>query len=419
MSNEQINPFHGDRKDENPENFLRSFHRCMGVASDDARKQQFRNFLEADSAADEWFDGLDAAEKKDWNAIEAAFRKRWPRKKTAKKTVEEYEQEITSLPLKMEDLGRKETIAGKEVHAHIAWADSMEAIVIGAKLEATSTYIGHVRRDLPKLLREKAGTGHTNWTAFLQAVRDIDLDHIREGVDMWNKEEDAKRKEQDERKKELESQDALRRRIQQLEKLTASPTAPIRQQMTNFSIGDPPPTIQQTIPTPANPFASSTGGQGNLFYTTPAKPFQQNSNPRPPATQADRAALLICLQKYPHHPDTEAGRQAHRAQQADWARTHRLSATVTESTPYPLHPGTLPVGSGECFTCGFTGHLGRRDGSTCGGNRALHLHEQAWRAICSRILKQTRNVTNIQLVAVDDYGTTWQDMQGNGEGPSN
>ena len=375
--------------------------------------------MEADSAADEWFDGLDEAGKKDWSAIEASFRKRWPRKKTVKKTVEEYEQEITNSPLKMEDLGRKETVAGKEVHAHIAWADNMEAVVIGAKLESTNTYVGHVRRELPKLLREKVGTGHVNWTTFLQAVRDVDLDHIREGVDIWKKEEDVKRKEQEERKKDQENNDALRRRIQQLEKLTASPTAPLRQQMTTFGIGDPPPTVQQTSSSPANPFTGSGGGQGNLFYPISNKPPQQSGNPRPPATQADRAALLVCLQKYPHHPDTESGRQAHRAQQADWARTHGVNAMVTESTPYPLRPGTLPVGSGECFTCGFTGHLGRRDGSTCGGNRALHLHEQAWRAICSRILRQTRNAANIQLVEVDDYGTTWQDMQGNGEGPSN
>ena len=171
----------------------------------------------------------------------------------------------------------------------------MESTVMGAKLEATNTYIGHVRRNLPKLLREKVGTGHTNWTEFLQAVRDIDLDHIREGVDIWKKEEDAKRKEQEERKKEVENHDVLRRCIQQLEKLTSSPTAPIRQQMTTFSIGDLSPTVQQTAPSPANPFKGSMGGQGNLFYATPSKPQQQNSNPRPPATQVDRAALLVCL----------------------------------------------------------------------------------------------------------------------------
>jgi hypothetical protein len=158
MSSEQINPFHGDKKDENPENFMRSFHRRMGTANDDVKKQQFRNFLEVDSAADEWFDTIDQNGKKDWTSIKASFRKRWPRKKTVKKMVEEYEQEITSLRLNMEDLGKKAMVAGKEVYAHITWADNMEAVVIGAKLETTMTFIGHVRRELPKLLREKVGT---------------------------------------------------------------------------------------------------------------------------------------------------------------------------------------------------------------------------------------------------------------------
>jgi hypothetical protein len=402
MASEHVAPFYGDKKEENPEDFLRSFFRRMGGATDEVKKQQFPNFLQADSAADEWFEELPQADKKDWTAIHAAFRLRWPRKKAAKKTTEEYETEITSIRLKMEDLDKKETIAGREVYAHIAWADDMAAAVKGAKLETTTTYIGHVRKDLPKILREKVGTGHADWGAFLQAVRDVDADHIRDGVDTW--------------KKEQEVQEALRKRIQQLEKLTASPTAPLRQQMTTFGIGNSPRTPQQTsTPTPTNPFASSAGGHGNLFQPTQPK----STNTRPPSTLADRTALLACIQKYPHHPDTEAGRQAHRAQQADWARTHGLNALVTEATPYPLRPGTMPVGSGECFTCGFSGHMGRRDGSTCGGNRALHTHEQNWRAICARILRQTRAIANVQLVEVDDYGTTWQEVQGNEEGPSN
>ena len=144
------------------------------------QKQQFPYFLQADSVADEWFDELTPADKKDWEAIEAAFNKRWPRKKAVKKTKEEYEEEITGTQLQMEDLGKKEKTAGRETYSHIAWADKMETIVRGAKIESTTTYIGHVRKDLPKLIREKIGTGHTDWTAFLQAVRDVDLDHIRE-----------------------------------------------------------------------------------------------------------------------------------------------------------------------------------------------------------------------------------------------
>lgn len=404
-SNEHVASFHGDKEDENPEDFLRSFFRRMGTASGETRKEQFPNFLQADSVADEWFEELKESEKKDWTAIQDAFRKRWPRKKAVKKTAEEYEEEIMSVRLKMEDLGKKEKLAGREVYSHIAWTDKMATIVRGAKLETTTTYIGHVRRELPKLLREKIGTGHTDWLAFLQAIRDVDVDHIRDGVDIW--------------KKEQEEQETIKKRIQYLEK-SNSPTAPLRHQMTSFNIGNTPPSSaqqpRQTPAVPANPFTSTTGGRGNLFQV---KPTAQSSTPRPPPTQADRAALLVCLQKYPHHPDTEPGRQAHQAQQADWVKTHGLQAFVTESTPYPLRPGTQPVGSGECFTCGLLGHMGRRDGSTCGGNRALHTHEQTWRSICSRILRQTRTPASVQLVTVDDYGTTWQEVQGNEDGPSN
>jgi hypothetical protein len=150
-----------------------------------------------------------------------------------------------------------------------------------------------------------------------------------------------------------------------------------------------------------------------LFHTP------QNSNPRPPPMPADRSALLIALQKYPQQPDTEQGRHTHQAQQAEWVKTHGLTGLVTDSTPYPLRPGTLPVGSGECFTCGFAGHMGRRDGSTCDGNRPLNPREQTWRAICSRILRQTHATPSIQLVEVDDYGTTYQDVQGKEGGSSN
>src|SRR5271155_5126319 len=159
MATEQVKPFHGDKEDENPEDFLRSFFRRMGTANDDVKKRQFKNDLQADSAADEWFEGLQPVERKDWDSIEDAFNRRWPRKKAAKKTTEEYEDEIIGLRLNTEDLGKKEKTAGREVYSHIAWADKMTTTVKGANIEATTTYIGHVRKELPKLLREKLGAG--------------------------------------------------------------------------------------------------------------------------------------------------------------------------------------------------------------------------------------------------------------------
>lgn len=176
------------------------------------------------------------------------------------------------------------------------------------------------------------------------------------------------------------------------------------------------PTPQQASPAPANLFTATGGGRGNLFTQTQIT--TTNYTPRPPPTQADRAALQVQLTKYPQHPDTEAGRKAHQAQQVDWMKTYGPGTRITESTPYPLRPGTAPVNTGECFTCSITGHLGRQDGTTCDGRRALHPNEQTWRSICSRILKEPRGTVNIHLVTVDDYGTVWQETQGNEEGPS-
>ena len=282
MPNEHIDPFHGDKEDENPEDFLRSFFRRMGLASEDTMTRQFCYFLQADSVADEWFDALPQVDKKIWDMIETAFNTRWPRKKAVKKTTEEYEEEITGLRLKTEDLGKKEMTAGREVYSHTAWADKMATIVKGAKIETTTTYIGHVRKELPKILREKIGAGHVDWTTFLQAVQDVDVDYIKNGVSLW--------------KKKQEEQEAIKKRIQQLERLTASPTAPLRHQMSSFSIGNTPPTPpQQSRQTSANPFTSTTGGRGNLFQASQTGTATQGSMTRPPATQADRAALLVCL----------------------------------------------------------------------------------------------------------------------------
>ncbi|PPQ82957.1 hypothetical protein CVT26_005394, partial [Gymnopilus dilepis] len=254
-----------------------------------------------------------------------------------------------------------------------------------------------VRKDLPKLLREKIGIGHASWTAFLQAIRDIDTEYIREGVDTWKKEQ----AEQDAMKSQLQS-------IQQL--LKGSSLTQLQQQLASLNLGNPAQT-NSPIRQPNLPQAPSS---------TSAPPVNQAAK-RPPPTPADRTAIRAQLQKYPQHPDTDAGRLAHAAQQADWFKTFGVATRVTESTPFPLRPGTSPVNSGECFTCGFTGHLGRKDGSTCGGRRALHANEQAWRAICSRILRGERaavTAASVQLVVVDDYGNQWQDVQGNEEGPS-
>ncbi|KAF8816796.1 hypothetical protein BYT27DRAFT_7220484 [Phlegmacium glaucopus] len=381
MSSEIVTPFHGDKEDKNPEDFLRAFFRRMGNNGDEVKKSQFPNYLQADGVADDWFLDLNDNEKKTWAEIETAFRKRWPRKKQVKKTVEEYEEEILNQKLMTEELAKKEKVAGRELYSHVVWADKMAKAVKGAKLDKTTTYIRQVRRELPSIFME-----------------------------IWNKNQAEQR--------------AIKRRIQILETVSKSPTAPIRQQLSAVAISK-----RQTSSNTANinnPFEGNSGGQGNLRFTTNPNGQRQtrattaNFGPRSPPTAEQKAELHMLLSTIPHHPDTQAGRQAHQAQQAEWMRTYGPGTKVTEKTPYPLRPGTAPVNSGECFTCGQVGHLGSRSGENCQalGHRMLHPNEQQWRVICARILKEPRNATNIHFLAVDDYGTNWQDIQGNEEGLS-
>ena len=402
-----IEPFWGDRDDENPQDFLRSFNRAMGDKPDVHKMKQFINYLHADSVADDWYGSLDAAILADWALIEAEFHTRWPKTAVVKKTSTEYEEELLGLRLKEEELGKKETIAGREAYTHLVWADKMQKLVKGAGVETGTIYIGQVRKMLPSTIKDKVGDKHANWTAFLKAVRDVDIEYIKDEAEELKKKRDAQR--------------AIEARLRQLEAVPASPTAGIRRQMTQASIttgsrGD-------SNGGGGNPFEGGTGGRGNLFAQA-GRPYTAPT--RQPATPAEQAALRVRIAGMPQHPDTQAGKLAHQGQQQMWAREHGAGTRVSELTPYPLRPGTAPVNSGECYKCGHTGHIGGH----CPVPQAQQLHpnESRWRAICAYILREPRAPVGVRIVAIDDYGnfatvdssvgTVDSEEQGKGEGPS-
>ena len=138
-------------------------------------------------------------------------------------------------------------------------------------------------------------------------------------------------------------QEVLDQRLWTLEMLSRSPTAPLRQQLSTIAI-----TSQHSVPNlPVNgdPFANNGGGRGNLPFTTnPAIPRQGRPpfTPRPPPTPEQKAEIRLLLNKLPHHPDTQAGRQAYQAQQAEWVKTHGYGTKVTERKPRTLYDQEQP-----------------------------------------------------------------------------
>ncbi|KAF8975407.1 hypothetical protein BDQ17DRAFT_1441526 [Cyathus striatus] len=120
-------------------------------------------------------------------------------------------------------------------------------------------------------------------------------------------------------------------------------------------------------------------------------------------TEHELSILRANLTALPHHPDTPAGHAAHQAQQQEFARQHGTSTFIKFDTPYPLHPGTAGINTGECYKCGTTGHRSLE----CMSATSLHIYEQKWRRYAGFHLQQARS-TPVNIVAVDDYGTVWQ-----------
>lgn len=86
----------------------------------------------------------------------------------------------------------------------------------------------------------------------------------------------------------------------------------------------------------------------------------------------------------PQHPDSEVGRQAYAQQVQDWSTQHGAEAMPNMARPYPLKPGTSPLGSRECFNCGLA-TMPSHQAHKC-QNTPVPIQEGRWREMVSRLV---------------------------------
>ena len=404
MQLENIPEFAGTQHDKSqPSDFLKSIKRSFLVsgATTDAQKiSLFELYLKSDSPAEEWFASANTT-KRTWAELEQGFKTRFPNTTKATKTAPELERELGAMRITTEELGKTEKYRGEDVYTHMVFAEKILDLAKRAKIETTTSGLWSVRDELPEVLREKIPEGQASWTVFAQAIKDVDMGHIREGV---------------RKHREKAASDAqLKADINLLKQRTASalgnvnsPTKAIRTQLASTAIAHQPST-QPT--TQSNLFGSTGGSGGNLFNVKPA---------RPPATEEEKKTLKSSLSLYPIQPETTEGEAAYLDQLRAWRRTNGDSH-VTKFTGFPLRPGGAPPGSGECYNCGQTGH--KRMDCQATGNKKIPQFEATFRAICGSILGQPgRRIAQINYVAGEDE-FAWlkgesTGQQGNGEGPS-
>ncbi len=129
----------------------------------------------------------------------------------------------------------------------------------------------------------------------------------------------------------------------------------------------------------------------------PANPANPPSGPRPsgPATGANAATINIPSGPFPDDP---AGQAQYRNAVTLFYQKFGQGATSGMARPFPLSPGTLPVGSFECWSCGKSGHMRQN----CTGPFVPE-NEQRFRGIASQ---PSRKNTSSQPVRMVSNGST-------------
>ncbi|THU78995.1 hypothetical protein K435DRAFT_811079 [Dendrothele bispora CBS 962.96] len=343
-----IEPFVGDGSNprENPHNFLRKWQLSLTKLKKDAEDKEkvssFQLYCSVGSAADEWFDELTLEQKSSMASFIAAFEKRWPKVKAAKKTRAEYEVELLGHKLAEEDVGKKVELYGQEVFTHMAWAEKIRELVQGAGVDITtsSIYLGQVRQNIPDALQDELKGEYANWEGYLTAVKGLSADTVTR---ISRRLQEARTEKQSIANQLAELQ---RMRIPQL---PASPTAPLRRAMANTSISD--------IRPPRFPSGQGGGAQNILYQRVPGQTANTFSS-LPALSEKELTDLRTRIDSIPQQPDTPAGQTAYKAQITAWEQQHGTNTRVDHTKPYPLTPGTAPTCSGECFKCGAHGHIG-------------------------------------------------------------
>jgi hypothetical protein len=369
------------------------------MTNSDQKLEFFELYLKSDSPAETWYNDKNTP-KKTWAELEAEFRVKFPNIVKATKTKVEIERELEQLQIKIEDLGKTEKYRGEEVYTHVIFAEKILDLAKQAKMEESTSGLWKVRDNLPETLRERISEDQGSWREFAQAIKKVDMGHIRDGVRKHNE--------------TTNQSNQVNANLKLLNQRTAgipfanvnSPTREIRTQLASTTIAQQPPNRAA----PNNPFNSSGGGGGNLFNVRPA---------RPPVTEAEKITIRASIALYSIQPETPEGEAAYFEQLRAWRRING-DGPASKTTGFPLRPGGAPPGSGECYGCGKTGH--RRMDCQASSAKRIPLLEANFRAICGSILgRRTVQVNYVTTSEGDEFAwlnATTSSQQGNGEGPS-
>ncbi|KAF8814737.1 hypothetical protein BYT27DRAFT_7229282 [Phlegmacium glaucopus] len=345
--------FTGKPEDQDPQDFMNKLERMILMKTGLTEPEKVRFFqlsLKAKSPATAWFSTLQTADKL-----------QWPEKPITEKTTAEQQALLDGTTLKPSDLGKRvaASVGAEEELSHVVWADRVERLA-GDIPDTNNLLVASTRKKLPKALQKLVGLKSMTWKQFADTVRSITLEEIMEKIE--------------------EEWDLARY-------IPAIPNTPSKSLGAAFQNINLSPQMQHS------------------YNPSQYQPQRSQLIPRPSlSTFIDRPAherLADVLNKaLPIQPKNPEGLARYNIQIATWQSTYGQNGKgPSETRPYPLTPGTVPVASGECWTCGQRHHP-----APC-VQPAVPAFEARWRSIAQTIRKRAEAAAaspiNVNMVATE------------------
>jgi hypothetical protein len=387
------------------------FRRLEGRFDEDtkltSKLYRFAKNLEPGRPAELWYQTLPVLDKASWEDLYSAFSARWPLPTIVEPSREELLEKLDQTKLTTEDVGIMVERDGDKVYTHVVWAEQVRALV-DVLDDAKGHLIPQVKRNLPLSIRLTLPTNLTTWNTFLAAVTSLSMDRLAD---------------------QRENTEVIRDNILQTmgisgqqqqynvntmtTKLAATNLyAPTRQTAPFFHKVPTTPTnfVTQTSPTPNTirpaytPRAPSTPTHQRFGQpvNTPSGSFlstnstlhpnsifaNQKLTPQTPTpnhaqlTNQDLARKAIAASSI--FPNTTEGKANYLTALHAWEAVYPPAREADFTTaPYPLTPGTEPLGSRECYSCGIHGHITKDHDPAI---PQVNVREQRWRAFIGRNL---------------------------------
>src|SRR6266481_5851157 len=263
--------------------------------------------------------------------------------------------------LREEELGIKVAYRGQELYSHVAFAN--EAARLANEIgDINGFLLPTVRNQLPEAVRNTLkglGKKPKTWEDFRKAMTAIQLSDLREEAAEITKRDGFYAEVAAMRIRPTGHSPGITRAASQPRQTTAGTQNRLQTPQATLT-NAPPPRYQPAPPTPRTPTQNRmpfpSNPRSNPFPMTPDTgrnpPATGTNTTLPGKTREPTRDQFTDWDRRTPYPKTTEGKAAYEVAIQAWWERNRFNGRASAADLIPLTPGTMPVGTNECYACG-------------------------------------------------------------------